>query len=77
MNRREFLRNAGGAGSVAALGMLGSRDAATLVGAAESRVTSHESLSRIGVQLYTVRAAMRENLEQTLAQVARVGYKEV
>ena len=45
--------------------------------AAESPVTSHESLTRIGVQLYTVRAAMRESVERTLEQVARIGYKEV
>ena len=78
MNRREFLRKTGGASSVAALGMLDRRDAVTMLsGTAESPVTSHESLTRIGVQLYTVRAAMRENLERTLAQVARIGYKEV
>ena len=36
-----------------------------------------DSLSRIGVQLYTVRNAMKENAERTLEQVARIGYKEV
>ena len=43
-------------------------------------ITIHESteqLSRIGVQLYTVRNQMRESVEKTLEQVARIGYKEV
>jgi len=43
----------------------------------DSRFTVHDSLSRIGVQLYTVRNAMKENVERTLEQVARIGYKEV
>ena len=38
---------------------------------------SPEQLSRIGVQLYTVRNQMRESVEKTLEQVARTGYKEV
>jgi len=38
---------------------------------------SPEQLSRIGVQLYTVRNQMRESVEKTLEQVARIGYKEV
>ena len=65
LNRREFLQRAG-AGSAAFLGAAG--------------ITIHESpeqLSRIGVQLYTVRNQMRESVEKTLEQVARIGYKEV
>jgi sugar phosphate isomerase/epimerase len=38
---------------------------------------SREQLTRIGVQLYTVRDQMRANLDRTLEQVARIGYKEV
>lgn len=38
---------------------------------------SLEQLPRIGVQLYTVRNQMRESVEKTLEQVARIGYKEV
>lgn len=38
---------------------------------------SPEQLSRIGVQLYTVRERMRASVEQTLEQVAKIGYKEV
>ena len=66
LTRREFL-----AASGLALGI------PSFVGAAESPVTSHESLSVIGVQLYTVRQAMQESVESTLEQVARIGYKEV
>ena len=43
----------------------------------DSRITANESLSRIGVQLYTVRDQMKASVEQTLEQVARIGYKEV
>jgi sugar phosphate isomerase/epimerase len=49
----------------------------TLTVGAESRVTSPESLDRIGVQLYTVRNAMRASVERTIEQVAKIGYKEV
>jgi sugar phosphate isomerase/epimerase len=34
-------------------------------------------MNRIGVQLYTVREAMKKDLEGTLAQVAAIGYREV
>ena len=46
----------------------------------DSRFTIHnspEQLRNIGVQLYTVRDRMRASVEQTLEQVARIGYKEV
>ncbi|MEO8200473.1 MAG: sugar phosphate isomerase/epimerase [Gemmatimonadota bacterium] len=36
-----------------------------------------ERIERVGVQLYTVRAEMERNLEDTLARVAEIGYKEV
>jgi sugar phosphate isomerase/epimerase len=38
---------------------------------------ARHSLDRIGVQLYTVRAAMKSDFGSTLAQVAAIGYKEV
>ena len=34
-------------------------------------------LDPLGVQLYTVRDAMRQNVEQTLARVRSIGYREV
>jgi len=36
-----------------------------------------DKLDRIGVQLYTVRDLMKANVEDTLAKVAGIGYKEV
>jgi sugar phosphate isomerase/epimerase len=65
LNRREFLQRAG-AGSVALFGVAGI-----------TMYESPEQLSRIGVQLYTVRNQMRDSVEKTLEQVARIGYKEV
>ena len=38
---------------------------------------SPEQLKSIGVQLYTVRERMKASVEQTLEQVAKIGYKEV
>ena len=34
-------------------------------------------IGRVGVQLYTVRNAMKADFEGTLARVAQIGYKEV
>jgi sugar phosphate isomerase/epimerase len=74
LNRRDFLlRSCRGA---AMLGVLDPRIGA-LVGTDDSRSTIHDSLKRIGVELYTVRRAMQQSVEQTLEQVARIGYKEV
>lgn len=66
LTRRELLALAGASLGAAAFG----RPAA-------SRVASRESLSVIGVQLYTVRRSMQESVERTLEQVARIGYREV
>ena len=71
MNRREFLIRST---AVGAAGFV-NRDPELLT--AQSPVTSHQSLTRIGIQLYTVRRAMQQSVEQTLEQVARIGYKEV
>lgn len=38
---------------------------------------SPEQLTRIGVQLYTVRDLMRQSADRTLEQLARIGYKEI
>ena len=34
-------------------------------------------VKRVGLQLYTVRSLMKEDMERTLARVAEVGYREV
>lgn len=61
------------------LGLLDLR-AGGLPATVESPVATHavpEQLARVGVQLYTVRDAMRASVERTLEQVARIGYQEV
>jgi len=65
--RREFVQ-ALAAGTLAAP-VLHSLD--PLIAASAGR------LSRIGVQLYTVRESMRTDVEGTLARVRQIGYKEV
>ena len=64
MKRRDFLVSLGG--SAAFYGAMSS-----------TRFPLPDSLARIGVQLYTVRRAMQQGVEQTLAQVAKIGYQEV
>src|SRR5204863_7622087 len=64
MNRRTFI---------------GTSVAATLASAAKpawAADTAHH-IDRIGVQLYTVRDAMKSDFEGTVAKVAATGYKEV
>ncbi len=66
--RRNFFRTLG----VATLG-IASRKAA----AASVVTVPRRKLKRIGLQLYTVRDLMKEDLAGTLAKVAAIGYKEV
>lgn len=74
MNRRDFLARAGTAGSAAVFAVL---DSPVTRPVPHSRFPIPESLSRIGVQLYTVRSSMQESVERTIEQVARIGYREV
>lgn len=63
MNRRRFL------GSLALSAV-----------AASSRLawaSSKGKLDRVGLQLYTVRDQMKDNLERTLSSVSEIGYREV
>src|SRR5881409_3757576 len=64
MNRRTFI---------------GTSVAATLATAARPSWASDSAhkIDRIGVQLYTVRDAMKTDFEGTIAKVAATGYKEV
>src|SRR5258705_12669266 len=64
MNRRPFI---------------GTSVAATLATAARPSwaVDSAHKIDRIGVQLYTVRDAMKTDFAGTIAKVAAIGYKEV
>jgi sugar phosphate isomerase/epimerase len=63
MHRRELLRWSAGAALAAALPL--------------PRCASGRTLERIGLQLYTVRAAMARDVAGTLARVAEIGYREV
>jgi sugar phosphate isomerase/epimerase len=51
----------------------------TTVGAAwlSARWASAASVQRVGVQLYTVRDALKANFDDTFAKIAAIGYKEV
>lgn len=64
MNRRVFVKTAGGA---VAAGMLPLPPVAV----------RRDRIDKIGLQLYTVRGLMAKSVERTLTQVAEVGYKEV
>lgn len=68
IDRRSFL---------AALG--GTTAALALSGSAFACATARDAgrIDRVGLQLYTVRSLMAENVERTLRQVAAVGYGEV
>ncbi len=61
MDRRTFI------GSVTAAALLGRLDWAA----------SEHRIEKIGLELYTVRDALQKDFEGTLAQVAKIGYKEV
>lgn len=63
--RREFL-----AASAAGVAALTARGASAIA-------PRRDRLGRIGLELYTVRAAMRQDVAGTLARVAQVGYTEV
>ena len=69
-NRRSFLATLGGA----TLGLAyGGRSLGALVSAPEQRA----KLSRIGIQLYTLRHKAETDLAGTLGQLAKIGYKEI
>lgn len=66
-NRRDFLTTLGAALGATALGS----------NRAFAAGLDAKKLSRIGIQLYTVRSLTEKNLEGTLASLAGIGYKEV
>jgi len=66
-DRREFLTALG------AVGLTG----AGLVSSGCSKAGAGRRLDRIGVQLYTVRDTMEEDVERTLERVAAIGYSDV
>jgi hypothetical protein len=68
MNRRLFLNHAFAGG----LGGLCLTKSNMMVSIAQTR-----KLSKIGLQLYTVRREMEKDFEGTLARVASLGFREV
>src|SRR5262245_20655195 len=64
MERREFVQTMAGAGLAIACG-------------GASRAPRAARIDKIGIQLYTVRDKMKEDVEGTLARIAQIGYKEV
>jgi sugar phosphate isomerase/epimerase len=64
MNRRTFIET-----SVATA-------IATSAGSSLWAAPAHE-ISRVGIQLYTVRELMKQDFDGTLAAIAKIGYKEV
>ncbi|QXD14039.1 sugar phosphate isomerase/epimerase [Rhodocaloribacter litoris] len=75
MNRRHFLHASALALGGLALGGCAREDAAP--GTADATATAGRRLDRIGLQLYTVRSLMQEDVPGTLARVAEIGYDEV
>src|ERR1051325_1051274 len=68
MNRRSFAKHL----------LLGAAGAVCLLKSdAVNAVTGKRKLSKIGVQLYTVRRELEADFEGTLARVASLGYREV
>lgn len=73
-NRRSFLA---ALGATAAGLAVGRRPADALTAPNAPRNSTTGRISRVGLQLYTVRRLADKDLPGTLAQVARIGYKEV
>ena len=73
MNRRTFIGTSIAASLATAAKPSWAADSANRV----DRSAVAHSIDRIGVQLYTVRDAMKTDFEGTIAKVAATGYKEV
>ena len=67
INRRVFLKSAGGASFGSLL----------VARSGFGRSTAKNRMKAIGLQLYTVRSQMEKDFDGTLAKVASTGYKEV
>ena len=67
-DRRKFLQNSLLCGTFSLINSHSSLNAASLM---------DSNLSNIGIQLYTVRDLMAENLPLTIQRIADIGYKEV
>jgi sugar phosphate isomerase/epimerase len=70
ISRRGFLATVGALAAGAACRNAGSQPQV-------AQMPGRRRLDRIGIQLYTVRDAMRRDMPGTLAQIAQIGYREV
>ena len=80
MERKDFLRVAGMAWGTGMLASCASEGGAPAEGGAAGETTRDAldpPLDRIGLQLYTVRSLMAEDVAGTLGAVAAIGYSEV
>src|SRR5258708_12240429 len=73
MTRRTFIGTSSAASLTAAAKPSWAADSAHHV----DRSAVAHSIDRIGLQLYTVRSAMKTDFEGSIAKVAATGYKEV
>ncbi len=78
MDRRDFLARAG---AFAAVGSMAcgaeAGDAMPAASTAAAQTTLSPPLERVGVQLYTLRSLVADDMPGTLDAVARIGYDEV
>jgi sugar phosphate isomerase/epimerase len=79
MDRRSFLLGAGAAGLAAAWSAARGADGAARVAAAAEPRPRDElfPIGSVGLQLYTVRTLMQQDVDRTLEQVAAAGYRIV
>jgi sugar phosphate isomerase/epimerase len=70
ITRRGFLATVGALAAGAACRNSGSQQQV-------AQASARRRLDRIGIQLYTVRNAMRDDMAGTIAQIAQIGYREV
>src|SRR5258708_32428831 len=75
MNRRKFIGTSIAASLAAAAEPAWTADTAHYRDPGPAGVA--HSIDRVGLQLYTVREAMKTDFEGTIAKVAATGYKEV
>ncbi len=73
INRRNFVKSSAGFSLASVLGVGGAFQSFS----APSNIDGMGKIKNIGVQLYTVRDHMANNVEDTVSKVAEFGYKEV
>lgn len=75
--RREFVGALGALGALGAAALGGRVTPPRLWAPHVSRLASHDRITNIGLELYTVRGEMQRDFDATVARVAEIGYREV